>query len=204
MFLFSTSLHLTAARPLQVMSSSDLTPTAGLGPADTPRKTQGPSGSDAVTQSMSLFPLSQHRPSVSLQCWRVLTRTAGCLSEEINGCLTTLVVIKDMLLYTNIGIWLRDRSYVCNYTSASLRFMPRIVSIAAVFHSDLKALQRLKKQLQQSTKLRASNFIAAPTSGWPHNLECIPSTFFYPGFPTEIVRRISSVKCFELLMENSI
>lgn len=108
-----------------------------------------------------------------------------------------------MLLYTNIGIWLRDRSYVCNYTSASLRFMPRIVSIAAVFHSDLKALQRLKKQLQQSTKLRASNFIAAPTSGWPHNLECIPSTFFYPGFPTEIVRRISSVKCFELLMENS-
>lgn len=118
MFLWSTSLHLTAVRPLQVMSSSDLTPTAGLGPADTPRKTQGPAGSDAVTQSVSLFPLSQHRPSVSLQCWRVLTRTAGCLSEEITGCLTTLVVIKDTLLYTNIGIWLRDRSYVCNYTSA--------------------------------------------------------------------------------------
>lgn len=177
---------------------------AGLGPADTPRKTQGATGSDAVTQSVSLFPLSQHRPSVSLQCWRVLTRMEGCLSEEINGCLTTLEVIKDnMLLYTNIGIWLRDRSYVHNYTSASLRFMPWIVSIAAVFRSDLKALQRLEKQLQQSTKLRASNFIAAPTSGWPHNLEHVPSTFFlYLGFPSGIVRRISSVKCFELLMEN--
>lgn len=125
MFLFSTSLRLTAARPPQVTSSSDLTLMAGLGPADTPRKTQGATGSDAVTQSVSLFPLSQHRPSVSLQCWRVLTRMEGCLSEEINGCLTTLEVIKDnMLLYTNIGIWLRDRSYVHNYTSASLRFMP--------------------------------------------------------------------------------
>lgn len=203
MLFFSISFHLAAARPLQVTSSSDLTRTAVLGLADTPRKTQGPSGSNArwLSQCNSFLwvntaPVFQHDAR-----GRWPARPC-CLSEEINGCLTTLAVIKDNTsLYTNIGIWLRDRSYARNCISASLHFLSQIVSMAAVFHPDPKALQRLEKQFQPSTGLRTWNFIADPTFGWPHNLEHIPSTLpFYLGFrtyKTGIVRRISSVKCFE-------
>lgn len=60
--------------------------------------------------------------------------------------------------------------YVCNYISAFLHFLSRIVSIAAVFHPALNALWWLEEQFQQSPKLRTWNFIADPTFGWPHNL----------------------------------
>lgn len=62
MFFSSISLYLTAARPLQLMISSDLSRMrmAALGLADTPGETRVPQAAVGVTQAAELLPLSQH------------------------------------------------------------------------------------------------------------------------------------------------
>lgn len=124
MGFFQYPLYLTAARPLQVMISSDLSRMAAPCLADAPGETRVPQEAMWVTQAAEPLPLSQHCPSVSASCRRALTCSARCLSEEINGCLTTLVVIKTTCHFTQtLAFGYVTAPYVRNYISAFLHFL---------------------------------------------------------------------------------